>query len=163
MLKILGIALRIEKAVAAIAYVIVAGLLLGDVIAREVFFDSIWGAQKMAVFAAIIAGFLGLTLATAANGHLRPQFTDHWWPDRMQPSVSRFGDILSALLFAAMAYISVLYVIVSFENQDRAAVLYWFLWPIQIVIPYAFGSSALRHAAFAIWPECRPVPDLTEG
>ncbi len=163
MLKVLGIVLRAEQIVAAVAYAIVASLLLGEVIAREVFFTSVWGSQKMAVFAAIIAGFLGLTLATAVNGHLRPQFTDHWWPDNMQSSVSRFGDILSALLFAALAYVSVQFVMESAANHDRAAVLYWSLWPFQIVIPYTFSSSALRHMAFAIWPETRPLPDITEG
>ena len=83
---------RIEGLVAAVAYTAVAGLLLGEIIAREFFYASIWGSQKMAVFAAIIAGFLGLTLATAANGHLRPQFTDNWWPNAWQAGVARFGD-----------------------------------------------------------------------
>jgi TRAP-type C4-dicarboxylate transport system permease small subunit len=163
MIKILGVVLRVEQIAAAIAYAIVAALLLGEVIAREAFFTSIWGSQKMAVFAAIVAGFLGLTLATAANGHLRPQFTDNWWPDRLQKPVSRFGDVLSAILYALLAYVSLLYVLESYNNHDRAAVLYWSLWPFQLIIPYAFASSALRHVAFAVWPESRPQPDISEG
>jgi len=163
MLEFLRLVLKVEQIVAALAYAGVAGLLLGEVVARELFFDTIWGSQKVAVFAAIIAGFLGLTLATAANSHLRPQFTDHWWPEQLRPKVSRFGDALAALLFAALAYVSVLYVIESYQNHDRAAVLYVSLWPIQLIIPYAFFSSALRHVAFAIWPDSRPVLDIAEG
>ena len=52
---------RAESVVAALAYLIVTGLLLGEIIAREVFGTSIWGSQKMAVFAAIFAAFLGLS------------------------------------------------------------------------------------------------------
>ena len=30
--------------------------------------------------------------------------------------------------------------------------------PIQLVLPWMFFSSALRHLAFAAWPELRPAP-----
>ena len=49
---------RFESVIAAIAYAIVAGLLLGEIVAREFFASSIWGSQRMAVFAAIFAGLL---------------------------------------------------------------------------------------------------------
>ena len=51
-----------------------------------------------------------------------------------------------------------LYIADTFINEDRAAVLYWPLWPFQIVIGYAFVSSAIRHLAFALWPGLKPAP-----
>lgn len=154
---------RIEGLVAAVAYTAVAALLLGEIVAREFFYASIWGSQKMAVFAAIVAGFLGLSLATAKNGHLRPRFADGWWPVAWRPAVARFGDALSATIFAAFGVVATLYVMDTFANGDRAAVLYWPLWPIQIVLPYVFYSSALRHAAFAARPGLKPDPHGLEG
>ena len=49
-----------KGAVAALAYATVALLLMGDVLGREFFGEGIFGAPKMAVYAAIVAGFLGL-------------------------------------------------------------------------------------------------------
>ena len=148
----------IEKAVAALAYVLVTGLLLAGILARELFSTSIWGSEKMAVFAAVYAAFLGMTLATAANGHLRPRFTDHWWPQAWQASVARAGDILSAALFIGTGIIAASYVTDTYLNHDRAMVLYWPLWMIQIIIPYAFLSCGVRHVAFAVRPDLKPRP-----
>jgi len=156
MKSVLALLLRAEAVVAAAAYLVVATLLLGEIVAREIFSTSIWGSQKMAVFAAIVAGFLGLSLATAANAHLRPQFADKWWPSAWRPAIERFGDYISASLFAGLGAIAALYISDTFANGDRAAVLYWPLWPIQLVLPYAFFSSALRHFVFATWPDLKP-------
>lgn len=154
---------RIEAVVAALAYAIVAGLLLGEIVAREIFLSAIWGSQKMAVFGAIIAGFLGLCLATAANSHLRPQFADGWWPSSWQPTIGRIGDVVSAVIFLALAGIAAIYVSDTIASQDRAAVLYILLWPIQLVLPYAFFSCSLRHLIFAIQPALKPVNETPEG
>jgi len=153
---------KIEAVLAALAYVLVASLLLGEVVAREVFTTSIWGSQKIAVFAAIVAGFFGLALATASNSHLRPQFADGWWPSDLRPAISRIGDGLSALLFAALGVVAAFYLHDTIANGDRAAVLYWPLWPIQLVLPYAFFSCAFRHLGFAAWPALKPRDDVVD-
>lgn len=159
MIAILDRLHRVEAILASAAYVVVTMLLLGGIVARELFSTSIWGSEKMAVFAAIIAAFLGLTLATAANSHLRPQFTDGWWPEAWQGRVERFGDLLSALLFLGIGVVATSYVMDTYANHDRAMVIYWSLWTIQIIIPYAFYSSALRHLVFAARPDLKPRPD----
>jgi TRAP-type C4-dicarboxylate transport system permease small subunit len=153
---------RIEAALAAISYVLVTGLLLSGIIARELFSTTIWGSEKVAVFAAVFAAFLGLTLATAANSHLRPRFTDHWWPDPWQKKVARGGDFFSAFLFFGIAVVTGIYVSDTFINEDRAAVIYWPLWPIQLVIAYSFLSSGVRHLAFALWPKIKPQAEILE-
>ena len=155
--------LRIESTVAALAYIIVAGLLLGEIVAREVFATTIWGSQRMAIYAAIYAGFLGLCLATAANSHLRPQFADKWWPARWDKGLNRLGDVLSAGLFIWLFIVGLEYVTDSYEANEVAPVIRWELWWIQSVIIYAFLSSAVRHLVFAVRPDLKPVPDITEA
>ena len=152
-----------EAVLAAVAYVAVAGLLLTDVMSREIIGEPVWGAQKLAVFGAIIAAFLGLCLSTASNSHLRPQFADTWFPRRWSPGIGRTGDAISAALLVTLAFVAVGYVAESIANHERAAVLYLPLWPIQIVLPYAFFSSALRHLAFAAFPDLKPQARAEEG
>ena len=142
---------------ACVAYTVVAFLLIGDVLGREVLSAPVHGAQKMAVYAAIFAGFIGLSLATADNMHLRPNFLDGVLPARFNNGISRLSDIFACLFFVAMAVVGLMFVGESMRFQDKAAVLYWLLWPIQMVIPYAFLSTALRHGLFAVYPDLKPV------
>ena len=143
-----------ESIAATLAYLVVAGLLIGDVLGRELLGAGIFGAQKMAVYAAVVAGFLGLALATSANTQLRPAFLDHLLRG---PVVDRVGDAFACLFYLFLAVVALQFIQQSMEFEDRAAVLYWLLWPIQIVIPYALASTALRHGIFAGWPMLKPA------
>ena len=116
----------------------------------------------MAVFAAIFAAFLGLTLATSANSHLRPQFADAWWPEAWHSAMARIGDLLSAGLFGTIGVIASIYVLETYANNDRAIILFWPLWIIQIVIPYSLFSSTIRHILFAARPDLKPQPETAE-
>ncbi len=152
---------RFESAAATLAYLAVAALLIGDIVGRELLGSPIHGAQKIAVYAAIVAGFLGLSLATADNMHLRPSFLDGLMPGRLVETVKRLSDAFACLFFLTMAVFGALFVAESMKYSDRAAVLYWLLWPIQIVIPYALTTTAIRHGIFALWPAMRPDASRT--
>lgn len=145
---------RIEALVATMAYAVVAGLLMTDVIGRELFQTTFLGAQQLAVYGAIVAGFLGLTLATSDNAHLRPGFMDFIFRNHEQRIV-RAGDLLSALFFIAAAYVAWTFVDVSMQAQDRAPVLYFVVWPLQLIIPYAFASCAVKHLVFSLRPDLK--------
>lgn len=146
----------IEAILATAAYAAVAGLLMTDVIGRELFQTSFLGAEQLAVFGAIIAGFLGLTLATSDNIHLRPEFMDFVFR-RYNALASRIGDLVSALFFLGACYIAWTFVDVSMQAGDRAPVLYFVVWPLQLVIPYAFASAGFKHLAYALQPDLKPV------
>ncbi len=148
---------RIEAIVATAAYAVVAGLLMVDVIGREVFQTSFLGAQQLAVYGAIIAGFLGLTLATSDNAHLRPAFMDFLFR-RHEQAATRIGDLVSGLFFLGAAYIAWTFVDVSMEAQDRAPVLYFVVWPLQLIIPYAFASCSVKHLTYCIRPDLKSPP-----
>ena len=146
-----------EAIAATAAYAAVAGLLIADVIGRELFSRSIFGAQQLAVYGAILAGFLGLTLATSDNAHLRPGFMDFVFRgyERM---VTRIGDAISALFFLGGAYIAWTFVLISWGAGDRAPVLYFVVWPLQLIIPYAMASCGVKHLVFAARPDLKPQP-----
>lgn len=151
-----------ESIVATIAYGLVATLLMVDVIGREVFSSALLGIQQLAVYGAIVAGFLGLTLATSDNSHLRPEFLD-FVAGRHSALFSRLGDLLSASFFFAGAYVAWTFVQISMESGDKAPVLYFVLWPLQLVIPYAFGSAGAKHLIFALRPDLKPHSDKPAG
>ncbi|WP_204113126.1 TRAP transporter small permease [Shimia biformata] len=151
-----------ESIVATAAYALVAALLMVDVIGREVFSTAFLGLQQLAVYGAIVAGFLGLTLATSDNSHLRPEFLD-FIAGRHGAIVTRIGDVFSAVFFFAGAYIAWTFVQISMDSGDKAPVLYFLLWPLQLIIPYAFASAGLKHLIFALRPALKVYSDKPAG
>lgn len=150
----------LEAAISITAYAFVAGLLLADVIGRQVFGISIYGAQKIAVQATMIAAFMGLTLATSRGSHMRAEAADALVPKRWSTQADRFGYVLSAILFAALAAISFKFMMETRQYGIRIPVLGWPLWPVQVVLPLAFGSSALKSLAFAAFPALAPRREI---
>ncbi len=153
---------RTESVVATAAYAVVAILLMVDVIGRELFSSTFLGMQQIAVYGAIVAGFLGLTLATSDNSHLRPEFLD-FVAGPFEKLVKRLGDILSAFFYFGATYVALTFVAVSMEVGDKAPVLYFVLWPLQLVIPYAFFSAGLKHLIFGLKPVLKPYSGDVRG
>lgn len=147
---------RFEAAVAVLAYLVVTAALMADIVAREVFGEAIWGIQKVAVYGAVIAGLIGLGLATAKGKHIRPKFTDAWLPESWQANATQLGDLVACATFLYAAWVSVELVQSSYEFNFLAPVLDWPIWPFQMLLPYTFASTALRYAAFAAAPQLRP-------
>lgn len=155
---------RTEGVVAAISYGLVAALLIGEVIARELFGATVLGAGQIAVLATIVAAFLGLSLATAADRHLRTEALSRLLPARFDRAVGRVSDTVSAGIYFILASFAIQFVSETLIAGDRAAVLLFPLWPIQLVLPYAFLSCGIRHGLQAILPEIKPgAPQSNTG
>lgn len=148
----------IEAAICVLAFCGTALALMADVLAREFFGNGLFGAQRFAVWANAIAGLLGFALVTAERGHLRPQFADALLPKALEPHIERIGEVVSAAICLALAWFAVEFVQSSARLGERGMAIPILVWPIQLVLPWMFFSSALRHLAYAAWPVLRPAP-----
>lgn len=155
--------LRAIEAGAAIACISVCGaLLMADVLSREVIGQGIPWAQRVAVYSATFAGMLGFALAIQSGEHLRPKFLDGIIPEAIRPAVARAGSLLSAAVFVFLAYHSWLFVHSSFLSGYRGVALEIAVWPMQLILPYAFVSASLRYLAYAIFPALAPAEGVQE-
>jgi C4-dicarboxylate transporter DctQ subunit len=155
---LLKVLLWIEIAVCALTLTLGAGALVADVIAREFFGNGIFGAQRFAVWATAIAGLIGFALVTSERGHLRPQFTDKWLPAAWDPHMERISDVVSAVICLALGWYAIEFVKSSYALGERGMAIPIKLWPIQLILPWMFFSSAIRHLIFAASPALRPEP-----
>lgn len=150
----------LETFVCVAAFAIVVIALMSDVLGREVFGHGVFGAQRIAVWAAAVVGLVGFALVTADAGHLRPQFADRWLPRAAEPVLGRVADVVSALICAFLGYYAVLFVRSSFELGERGIGITIEVWPLQIILPWMFLSSAVRHLGFAVFPALKPLPKM---
>lgn len=159
--RFLGALFVVEAGVAGLAFCFLTLMLFADVVAREFLGNGIWGAQRLAVYAMIVAAMLGFAVTTHLNRHLTIEGAGALVPRAAAAAVARAGDLVAAGICLFLAYWAARFVLVSFQNEERGMALDLMLWPIQLVLPWAFASSALRHLAFAAWPVLKPAPEET--
>jgi TRAP-type C4-dicarboxylate transport system permease small subunit len=148
--------LQVETIVAGVFYVCAATILFGDVVLRELFGDSIWGGQRMAVLFANGSALIGLGVATALNRHIRPSVLDNLFAASWQPLISRLGHLFSAGVLFAGAYFCVLLVLDNKHMGFTTPPLDLEVWIPQLALPYGLASAGLRYLAFAIQPDLQP-------
>jgi TRAP-type C4-dicarboxylate transport system permease small subunit len=157
--RLLGALFLAEAGLAGAAFVLLTGMLFADVVAREFLGNGIWGAQRIAVYAMVVAAMLGFSVTTHLNRHLTIEGAAALVPKGWAPAIGRVSDALSAAICLFLAYWSFVFVAGSYVTEERGMALEMLLWPIQAVIPWAFASAALRHLAFAAWPALKPAPE----
>ncbi len=147
---------RLEVFMACTSLMLVVAALLADVVAREIGGDGIFGAQRFAVFANSVGGLLGFAIVVHTGGHLRVGVVDKLIPEKWESLVIRFCDLISAALCILLGYLAVIFVRSTYDLGDTEPVFDIKIWPIQVVLPYLFGASALRYLCYAAFPAIRP-------
>lgn len=155
-LRAVTILTRIEAAIAVTALFVTGLALVSDIIAREVFRQSLFGSLRVAVYGTAIAALVGFNVCTAANGHMRVTAFDGLVPERWRPLVMQMGDLVSFIICAVFVYFSVHFVWQTYSLGETDVALRIFVWPMQLALPWLFISSGMRYLAFAIFPEIRP-------
>lgn len=144
---------RIEKLVAGLGVGTLTVLILMDIFSRELVKTSLPWAQKSAVYLMIWVGFLGAALISDSAGHLRPEIADKLWGDHRAKIFIRVQNFFTCIFCFILCYYSFVYVMETYEFQDRNVVLDIATWVLQVVMPYTFLSMGLRHLQFVFNPQ----------
>lgn len=157
MKKLLEHLSTIERWVAGLSIAAMAVLLFSDVFFREVFHQSLPWAQKLSLHFMILAGCLGVSLASSSGGHLRPEIGDHVLPKLIQPAVTAFREFCIACFCGFYFYIALMYVQQSKDFGDVNVITGVPLWVVQAIFPTVFFVMAVKHVIYATMPSMRPV------
>ena len=160
MQQLLKIIRQIELVIATGAFVLMVIVAFLDVALRETTGTGLDGAREAAVLLMILLVMSGFGLATASGRQLRPRFTDGLLPEAWQPAIQRFGDLLSAMIFALLAVLALIFVAESIQLREATPVLRIPSWLIQMVFPLAFGQAMLRHLVYFARPDLKPVDNI---
>lgn len=155
--RVLDRVYNVEIFIACLAFVLVAVALISDVLARELFGNGLFGAQKFAVFCTAVAGLLGFAVVVHSGGHLRVQAIDRLFPTEWHGAMARIGDVISAAICLFFGIYAIEFVRSSIKLGESDMVLEIPVWPIQLVLPYLFLMSAARYALYAAFPAIRPA------
>ncbi|AVO37271.1 TRAP transporter small permease [Pukyongiella litopenaei] len=153
----LAMLLNFERALAFCTFAVMLAALIADVVGRELFGQGVFGSVRVAVYALILCALAGFGIATGTGGHLRPRFLDGVLAGPVETAGIRAGQVVSVLILLMLAKAS--WDVASFSREigDRDVTLGWLVWPMQVSMPIAFSLSALRHMAYAVWPDLSPI------
>lgn len=166
---------RAECVLAVAAFATMAGVLVLDVVGRELLYPllhalgvpvgamGVFGAAKIAVYALVVATYAGIGVAAATASHLVPRAAFGAVPARWGAHVDRLADGVTALILAMAAFACAQMVAGTREIGLRAPFLQWPLWLVQLAMPLGFASAAVRYLCFAVWPGARPPPRGSAG
>ena len=160
---------RTECIIAVTAFSLIATLLVLDVMGREILgpiykmlgikgTTGIYGAQKLSVYALVLASFCGIGIATATGSHLLPRIGFGWIPKAWGPKMDRLADLITACFMVGVAYYGYVFISSTIASGLRAQAFNVPVWPFQLAIPLGFLSAAVRYFLYAMWPALRPLP-----
>ena len=151
---------RFEKIACALAFMVMAGALVVDVLKREITGSGVLGAAQVGVIGMIAVAMFGFGVAAQSGGQLRPRFLDGAFPKAWSGAIDRLADLVTALGFAVIGALAVVMTRESAAMGDVTSVLRWPIWPMQAIIALAFLTNTLRYLVFFIYPALRPGEDL---
>lgn len=146
-----------EVTITCAAFAVLVAVIFADVVWRWTTGSGIIWAREIGVFANIVLTIIGIGVASADGTHLRPRFFDRIFPASWDSALTRLQEALTALGFAALAWIAIQVVRETVQLDDRSIVLRWVIWPVQASLPIAFLLGALRHGIYASFPALRPM------
>lgn len=153
----------IEQSLCFIAFLIMAGALIYDVLKREITGSGAFGAPQVGVVGMIVVSYIGIGLASAAGSHYRPRFADNLLPKSFEPLLIRLGEFGFAAFCGFIAFVATKVSIESYNLDDVNAVLRNPIWPVQAIIAAGFGLVALRHFLYGVFPALIPHPSGEEA
>lgn len=146
-----------EQFLCFIAFLVIAGALIYDVLKREITGSGAFGAPQLAVIGMIVVSYIGIGLASAAGSHYRPHFADKMFSAKHEKLMERISEFGFAMFCAFMCAVAVKVSLESYDLKDVAPVLRNPIWPVQMTIAIGFGFVAIRHFLYGLYPEIRPA------
>jgi TRAP-type C4-dicarboxylate transport system permease small subunit len=154
---------QLEGLLTFAAFAVMVVVVFADVVTREITGSGLLWARQVGVYANIFVVMLGFGLASADGAHLRPRFADNWLPRSWERFLPHVQEALMALFCLTFCLIAAGVLAETFTLKERSVVLRLVIWPVQAVIPVAFGIASVRHGLYAIWPVLRPPEVAAEG
>ena len=139
----------LEEGLLVLLMGLIIALAFSQIILRNFLSYSIWWADPLIRHLVLWASFLGATIATRKNQHIKIDIIFRFISPRQQSLLNGFGRLFSALVCALLTWISIQFVIdemefITFAFGNTPT------WILQTIFPFSFGVITLRFLYQAI-------------
>jgi TRAP-type C4-dicarboxylate transport system permease small subunit len=122
-------------------------LMLGlvQVVLRNVFASGLFWADEVLRHLVLWIGFIGASLATHEQRHLRMDVLAQWLPHRYQVWINLLTNLLAMVGCALLSHAAYTYVTYEYAAETTLSI-HLPIWVAQIILPVGFACMALRFA-----------------
>lgn len=136
----------VEKYVAVAIITCIVIIVFSGTVARYVFKEPLFGADRLATYMMVWLGFIGFQIATSKQRHVEIEFIK----TKVKPGVKYLMNIITCILASIFLFIiavlSYEYMEMSREMADTDIVLNIPIWWIILIVPVSFLFSGIRYA-----------------
>lgn len=132
---------RASGLLAALSLVLICGLILAQVVARNMG-GTVRDAEEFAAWAMAAAGFFGLPYALHSGAHIRVQVALRFFPERARHALEVLASVVGLAISAYLAWFCIAFVWESYAfNEVSQGLVPVPMWLPQL--PMAIGSTLL--------------------
>ncbi|MBN4065880.1 TRAP transporter small permease [Candidatus Amoebophilus asiaticus] len=135
----------VEKFLAVTLISAIVLIVFASTVARYVFKEPLFGADRLATYLMVWLGFIGFQIATSKLRHIELEFIRTKVSDAIKYKLNIITSLVAAIFLSIMFVLSLSYLQASMTLEDKDIVLGIPLWMIIIIIPVSFCISAIRY------------------
>ncbi|GAA0467030.1 TRAP transporter small permease [Alkalibacillus silvisoli] len=136
--------LKLEEFILSGAVIVIAVMIAGNVISRELFGPSIWFHSEVALFAVVIATFMGISYAARKGRHISMSAIYDTVPWKVRKTMAIVIPAITAVILLYLSYVSYNYVLSVYESGRTTTSLQVPQWWMYMFIPLGFLTGGIQ-------------------
>lgn len=135
----------VEKYIAVFIISAIVLIVFSGTVARYIFKEPLFGADRLATYLMVWLGFIGFQIATSKLRHIEIEFLKAKVKAKVKYRMNIVTSLLAAVFLFIISVLSYEYMELSRELGDLDLVLNIPIWWIILVMPISFVLSAIRY------------------
>ncbi|MBF0102498.1 MAG: TRAP transporter small permease [Desulfobacterales bacterium] len=141
---------RIDEFLVAALLLAMIALVLAQIFLRNALHQGMIGGDSMIRHLLLWIVFLGASLSTKENTHIKMDALSKILPESLRLPVECMTDVFSIVVGSILVYASVDFVYTEYIGQSNMPFMNMPLWIFQSIIPIGYGIITLRFLAKCI-------------
>ncbi|RPF54040.1 TRAP transporter small permease [Aquisalibacillus elongatus] len=137
--------LKIEEFILSSAVILIALMVCGNVISRELTGTSLLFHQEVAFFAIIVSTFMGISYAARKGRHISMSAIYDTVPWKMRKTMAIFIPLITSVSLFVLAYYSYFYVYDIFEIGTTSTNLQIPMYVMYAFVPLGFIMGGIQY------------------
>ncbi|RCW77505.1 TRAP transporter small permease [Saliterribacillus persicus] len=137
--------MKLEEFILSFAIILISVMIVGNVIAREVFKSgAFYFAYEVSLFAVVVATFMGLSYAARKGRHISMSAFYDFAPFKIRKILMIIINALTAVVMFVLAYYSYQFLIFEYETGSITSALAIPRYIMYIFIPVGFFMAGIQ-------------------
>ncbi|GEN44330.1 TRAP transporter small permease [Alkalibacillus haloalkaliphilus] len=136
--------LKLEEIILSGAVIVIAVMIAGNVLSRELFGPSIWFHSEVSLFAVVIATFMGISYAARKGRHISMSAIYDTVPWKVRKTMAIFIPAVTAITLFYLSYVSFNYTLTVFDSGRTTTALEVQQGYLYMFIPIGFFTGAIQ-------------------